>query len=49
VYYSAQVALFGAEVTKAWVKRVGAEETGQPVPPVDSDLAVRKRAPSKAH
>jgi membrane protein len=49
VYYSAQVALFGAEVTQAWVKRVGSEETGQQVPPVNKELAVRKRAPSKTH
>ncbi|MEP7324339.1 MAG: YihY/virulence factor BrkB family protein [Gemmatimonadota bacterium] len=44
VYYSSQVVLFGAEVTAAWVNRVGAVETGQSVPPVDKELAVRKRA-----
>lgn len=43
VYYSAQVVLFGAELTQAWVKRVGAEVTGQPTPPVKKELAVRKR------
>ncbi len=44
VYYSSQVVLFGAEVTSAWVNWVGAEETGQAVPPVMKEVAVRKRA-----
>lgn len=48
VYYSAQVVLFGAEVTQAWVKRVGAEETGKPVPPVKQEIPVVRKRKSRA-
>ena len=43
VYYSSQIVLFGAEVTQAWVRKVGAEANGQPIPPVNKELAVRTR------